>query len=154
TSEGMLCSEAELGLSEDSGGIIVLPPGTAEPGMRFAEAVPNARDTVFEIGLTPNRPDGLGHIGLARELAALLGLSFSWPDTGIEKVAKKADVDAKELARITVEDTDRCPHYGGAGAVGVTIGPSPLWLKYRLQALGVRSISNVVDITNIVMLEY
>jgi phenylalanyl-tRNA synthetase beta chain len=154
TSEGMLCSEAELGLSEDSDGIIVLPTGVAEPGTRFSDAVPNARDTVFEIGLTPNRPDGLGHIGLARELAALLGLSFEWPDTGAGKIAKTADVTAKDLAAVTVEDAERCSHYGGAGVLDVTIGPSPLWLRYRLQALGVRSISNVVDITNLVMLEY
>jgi phenylalanyl-tRNA synthetase beta chain len=152
TSEGMLCSESELGLSEESAGIIVLPQGTAEPGTTLAVAVPNTRDTVFEISLTPNRPDGLGHIGLARELAALMGMPFQWPDTG--KVAKTADVAAKELALVTVEDAERCTEYGGAGAVDVTIGPSPLWLKYRLQALGVRSISNVVDITNLVMLEY
>ena len=152
TSEGMLCSESELGLSEESAGIIVLPPGTAEPGTKLTDAIPNVRDTVFEIGLTPNRPDGLGHIGLARELAALLEIGFDWPDTG--KLAKTADVDAKDLAAITVEDAERCSHYGAAGALDVTIGPSPLWLKYRLQALGVRSISNVVDVTNLVMLEY
>jgi len=152
TSEGMLCSESELGLSEESAGIIVLPMGTAEPGTKLADAIPNARDTVFEIGLTPNRPDGLGHIGLARELAALLDIAFEWPDPG--KVAKTADVAAKDLAVITVEDAERCSHYGAAGALDVTIGPSPLWLRYRLQALGVRSISNVVDITNLVMLEY
>ena len=152
TSEGMLCSESELGLSEEGGGIIVLPIGTAEPGTPFAKAVPNARDTVFEISLTPNRPDGLGHIGLARELAALLGISFEWPSTG--EIAKTADIAAKDLALVTVEDAERCPHYGGAGAIDVSIGPSPLWLRYRVQALGVRSISNVVDITNLVMLEY
>ncbi len=154
TSEGMLCSEAELGLSEDSDGIIVLPAGTAEPGTSFAVAVPNARDTVFEIGLTANRSDCFGHIGLARELAALVGVGFAWPDTGIEKIARHANVDAKELALVTVEDAERCSHYGAAGATEVTIGPSPLWLKYRLLALGVRSISSVVDITNLVMLEY
>lgn len=152
TSEGMLCSESELGLSDEQGGIIVLPPGTAEPGTRFADAVPNARDTVFEIGLTPNRPDGLGHVGLARELAALFGIAFALPEVGA--VAKTADVATKDLCAIAVEAAERCPHYGAAGALDVTIGPSPLWLKYRLQALAVRSISNVVDITNLVMLEY
>lgn len=152
TSEGMLCSESELGLSDEHAGIIVLPPGTAEPGTPFSDAVPNARDTVFELGLTPNRPDGLGHVGLARELAALFAIPFGWPATGT--VAATAGLDAKELSAIVVEDAERCPHYGAAGAVDVTIGPSPLWLRYRLQALGVRSISNVVDITNLVMLEY
>src|SRR5262245_16137599 len=80
TSEGMLCSEAELGLSDDHHGIIVLPQGTAEPGVPFATAVPSSRDTIFEIGLTPNRPDGLGHVGLARELATLSGVTFAWPE--------------------------------------------------------------------------
>lgn len=152
TSEGMLCSEAELGLSEEQAGIIVLPEGTAAPGTPFAKAVPNARDTVFEIGLTPNRPDGLGHVGLARELAALYGIGFAMPKVGVP--AKTADALLNDLVLITVADAERCPHYGGAGAIDVTIAPSPLWLRYRLQALGVRSISNVVDITNLVMLEY
>ncbi|MBX3208155.1 MAG: phenylalanine--tRNA ligase subunit beta [Labilithrix sp.] len=154
TSEGMLCSESELGLSDESGGIIVLPPGTAEPGTPLAVAVPNARDTIYEIGLTPNRPDGLGHVGLARELAALFEIPFGMPRPKPEALAKVADVATKDLVAIAVEDAERCPHYGAAGAVDVTIGPAPLWAKYRLQALGVRSISNVVDVTNLVMLEY
>ena len=152
TSEGMLCSESELGLSDEHGGIIVLPAGTAEPGTPLSEAVPNARDTVYEIGLTPNRPDGLGHVGLARELATLFDVAFAPPAPG--PVAKVTDVAAKDLVTIAVDDVERCPHYGAAGAIDVTIGPSPLWVKYRLQALGVRSISNVVDVTNLVMLEY
>src|SRR5215472_16176334 len=78
-SEGMLCSEQELGLTDEGGGIMVLPPGTAKPGDRFVDAVPSARDTTLEIGLTPNRPDGLGHIGLARELATLFELPFEPP---------------------------------------------------------------------------
>ncbi|MBX3231910.1 MAG: phenylalanine--tRNA ligase subunit beta [Labilithrix sp.] len=152
TSEGMLCSESELGLSDESGGILVLPPGTAEPGTPLATAVPNARDTVLEIGLTPNRPDGLGHVGLARELAAHLGTTFQWP--AIPAPARVADEATASIVAIEVEDAERCPHYGAAGAVGVSIAPSPLWARYRLQALGVRSISNVVDVTNLVMLEY
>jgi phenylalanyl-tRNA synthetase beta chain len=152
TSEGMLCSESELGLSDDHEGIIVLPAGFAEPGTKLTDAVPNARDTIFEIGLTPNRPDCLGHVGLARELAALCQITFEWPSVGTN--AKQSDTKAQDLCSITVEDAERCPHYGAAGAIDVAIAPSPLWLKYRLQALGVRSISNVVDITNLVMLEY
>jgi phenylalanyl-tRNA synthetase beta chain len=151
TSEGMLCSESELGLSDDHGGIIVLPPGIAA-GTSFAAAFPNAHDTVLEIGLTPNRPDCLGHVGIARELAALFGLPFAWPETGAPIAG--AEIAARDLCVITVEDAERCPHYGAAGAIDVTIGPSPDWVRHRLQALGVRSISNVVDITNLVMLEY
>src|SRR5581483_4402779 len=78
-SEGMLCSEAELGLGDDGDGILVLPAGTAAPGTPLARALPAARDTVFEIGLTPNRPDCLGHVGLAREAAALFGVPFDPP---------------------------------------------------------------------------
>lgn len=152
TSEGMLCSESELGLSEEQAGIIILPPGTAEPGTPLSVAVPNARDTIFEIGLTPNRPDGLGHVGLARELAALFEIPFELPHAG--PVSRVSDTETKSLVTIAVADAERCPHYGAAGAIEVAIGLSPLWLKYRLQALGVRSISNVVDITNLVMLEY
>ncbi|MFO0741101.1 MAG: phenylalanine--tRNA ligase subunit beta [Labilithrix sp.] len=151
-SEGMLCSESELGLSEEHGGIIILPSGLAEPGTPLATAVPNARDTVFEIGLTPNRPDGLGHVGIARELSALFAIPFEWPE--IPAPSRMDAVGTDAIASVTVEDKERCPHYGAAGAVGVKIGPSPLWARYRLLALGVRSISNIVDITNLVMLEY
>lgn len=151
-SEGMLCSEVELGLGEGHEGILVLPPGTAEPGTPLSKAVPRARDTIFEIGLTPNRPDGLGHVGLAREICALYGFSFAWPKT--EAPSRVADEATADLVAIAVEDPERCPHYGAAGVVGLAIGPSPLAVKFRLQALGVRSISNVVDVTNVVMLEF
>lgn len=151
-SEGMLCSEDELGLGDDHDGILVLPPGTAEPGTPLAKAVPAARDTVLEIGLTPNRPDGLGHVGLAREIAALYGFPFAWPDHGAP--ARLAEAATKDLASIVVEDPERCPHYGAAAALDVEIRPSPLAVRYRLQALGVRAISNVVDVTNLVMLEF
>lgn len=151
-SEGMLCSEVELGLGEGHEGILVLPPGTAEPGTPLSKAVPQARDTIFEIGLTPNRPDGLGHVGLAREICALYGFPFAWPKT--EPPARVADEATSALVTIAVDDPERCPHYGAAGVVGIAIGPSPLAVKLRLQALGVRSISNVVDVTNLVMLEF
>jgi phenylalanyl-tRNA synthetase beta chain len=145
-SEGMLCSDSELGLSEESDGIIILKDG--KPGQPFTQLFP--RDVIFEIGLTPNRPDGLGHIGLARELAALVGLHWKPPF-----VVETEGRDTIELlgAKVTVEDGTRCPLYAAAGAIGVTVGPSPDWVKYRLESLGVRAISNVVDVTNLVMLE-
>ncbi|MGH7439887.1 MAG: phenylalanine--tRNA ligase subunit beta, partial [Polyangiaceae bacterium] len=155
TSEGMLCSEGELGLGHDSRadeGILVLPAGSASPGTGFAKAFPAARDAVYEIGLTPNRPDGLGHLGLAREAAALFGVPFAPPppvppaSTRKEPLAKYVDV--------AIEDAERCPHYGAAVLVGAKIAPSPLDLQWRLVSLGVRPISNVVDVTNLVMLEY
>ena len=151
-SEGMLCSEAELGLTEAAEGILVLPPGTAAPGAPFASAVPTARDTIFEISLTPNRPDCLGHLGVAREAAALLGVPFAPPAP-----AAPAAVRDERLAShvtVTIEDAERCAHYGAAVLLDAHVGPSPLHLRWRLASLGVRPISNIVDITNLVMLEY
>ena len=152
-SEGMLVSEDELGLGDDHDGIIVLPAGLdARVGTSFAVVAPGARDTVFEIGLTPNRPDGLGHIGLAREIAALYGFAFHVPAFG-SGTGTGTGPDMSDLVAIAVEDAERCPHYGAAAVVDIAIAASPS-TRYRLQALGVRSISNVVDVTNLVMLAW
>ncbi len=151
-SEGMLCSETELGLAESAEGILILPEGSATPGTRFVDAFPAAQDTIYELDIMPNRPDALGHVGLARELAALLALPFTPPATGTpSRVAPE-----KLEALITVEnrDTERCPHYAAGAVLDVAIAPSPLWLQWRLQSLGVRPISNVVDITNLLLLEF
>jgi phenylalanyl-tRNA synthetase beta chain len=150
TSEGMLCSEAELGLSDDAEGIIVLSSG--EPGTPFTKHTGFEPDTIFEIGLTPNRPDGLGHIGLAREIAALYG--FSWKPPAPGNPPRTLAGSAADYVKVTVEDVDRCPHYGASVVTEVTMGPSPAWLRYRLSSLGVRPISNIVDITNLLLLEY
>ena len=151
-SEGMLCSEQELGLSDESDGIIVLPKDLAAPGTSLPKAEPGVRDTIFELGLTPNRPDGLGHIGLARELAALFGVPFALP---VIDAAPRTFADSIEsLVSVRIEDAERCPQYAAHAVIDVTVGPSPLWMRYRLAALGVRSISNAVDVTNLVMLEY
>jgi phenylalanyl-tRNA synthetase beta chain len=154
-SEGMLCSEGEMGLSTPGAGddgILVLPEGTAEPGTPFLRAVPAASDTIFEIGVTPNRPDALGHVGVARDLAALYGLPFGFPEPQAPTRIVQGKVDA--YAKVIVEDYERCPHYGAAVVVDVKIAPSPPWLRYRLSSLGVRPISNVVDITNLVLFEF
>jgi phenylalanyl-tRNA synthetase beta chain len=157
-SEGMLCSESELGLSDAGEGILVLSRreiGSARSGAVLADAIPETHDTILEIGLTPNRPDGLGHIGLAREVAALYGLPWAVPRVSPPtRVASEADPTLGQLARVTVADFARCPRYGAAAVADVTIGPSPSWLRYRLAALGVRPISNVVDVTNLLLLEY
>src|SRR5262252_7007007 len=156
TSEGMLCSEAEMGLAAQGAGhegILILPPGSAAPGTAFLKAVPAASDSIFEIGVTPNRPDALGHVGLARELAALYGLPFTFPSpTAPGRIVPQGKIES--YARVTVEDGERCPHYGAAAVVDVQVRPSPDWLRYRLASLGVRPISNVVDITNLVLLEF
>jgi phenylalanyl-tRNA synthetase beta chain len=156
-SEGMLCSEREMGLvgetkKDEDPGILILPPGTAKPGTPLREAVPAVHDFIFELDLTPNRPDALGHVGLARDAAAVLGLPFAPPHP--DAPARVGPGSITQMASVTIENTERCPHYGAAMVVDVSIGPSPLWLRYRLESLDVRSISNVVDITNLVMLEF
>ncbi len=152
TSEGMLCSETELGLGDDADGILVLPEGTAKPGTPLPEALPGAQDTLFEIGVTPNRPDALGHVGVARELAMLLELDFAPPEPAAPE--RTADAELASLVAVDNQDTERCPHYGAGVVLDVKIAPSPLWLRWRLYSLGVRPISNVVDITNLILLEY
>jgi phenylalanyl-tRNA synthetase beta chain len=150
-SEGMLLSEAELGLADQSAGILILENTAAEPGTPFAAACPAACDTILELEVTPNRPDALGHVGVARELAALFGLRFR----GIEPrpPRRTADVDLGELVRVDNRDPERCPHYGAACVLDVQTAPSPDWLRWRLSSLGIRPISNVVDVTNLLVLE-
>ena len=151
-SEGMLCSETELGLAESAEGILILPQGSATPGTRFVDAFPGAQDTIYELDVTPNRPDALGHVGLARELAALLSLPFTPPPTGTPARASSTSLDS--LIRIENRDTERCPHYAAGAVLDVVVASSPLWLQWRLHSLGVRPISNVVDITNLLLLEF
>jgi phenylalanyl-tRNA synthetase beta chain len=152
-SDGMLCSEAELGLGDDADGILVLPAGTAAAGTSFAHALPAARDTILELGLTPNRADGLGHLGLAREAAALFEVAFASPLPPASSEERGADGAQVEVS-VLIEDAERCPHYGAATLAGTRIGPSPLEVRWRLASLGMRSVSNVVDVTNLVMLEF
>ncbi len=156
-SDGMLCSEQELGLVSGGGkgeGILVLAADlAAAPGTPLSRAIPATHDFILTLGVTPNRPDALGHVGLAREVAALFELPFAAPLA--DAPARVAEgLCIAELASVTVADTERCPHYGAAVVVGLEPAPSPAWLKYRLESLGVRSISNVVDVTNLVMLEF
>jgi phenylalanyl-tRNA synthetase beta chain len=148
-SEGMLCSEAELGLGDDASGILILPSGTA-PGTPLVKAHPAATDTVLEIGLTPNRPDGLGHVGLAREAAALFEVPFVLMPP--EPPAAR-EGDLASFIAVSIEDGERCAHFGAAVVLDARVAPSPLEVRWRLAALGVRSISNLVDVTNLVMLE-
>jgi len=150
-SEGMLVSETELGLASDSKGIIVLA-GAPAAGTPLFEACPEVDDSIFEIDVTPNRPDALGHVGVARDLAALFELGFSYPVT--DEPQHFADRALADLVRVSVEDPERCPHYGAGAVLGVKIGPSPDFMRWRLHRLGVRPISNVVDITNWLLFEY
>ncbi len=149
-SRGMICSETELAIGEGGEGILVLgadDPGA--PGTPVAEAL-GLEDTILTIGLTPNRPDCLGHVGLARELAVLYGVPFT-PPTAPELTLGAGPIEG---VSVTIDDAQRCPRYGAALVLGGTVKPSPFWLRYRLHCLGLRPISNLVDATNLVMLEH
>jgi len=146
-SHGMLCAEDELGLSDDHGGILLLPRETA-PGTPLAEVLGPA-DTVLELEITWNRPDCLCVIGVARELAALYGKPLKMPVFTVEEGRQAV----AELVSVQIEDPEGCPRYTARVLTEVKIGPSPDWMQRRLKMCGVRPISNVVDVTNYVMLE-
>ncbi len=146
-SQAVLCSEKELGLSDDHSGLMELPEDL-RPGTPIAAAL-GLDDAVLEIEVYPNRPDHLSVYGIAREVAALTGGSLRRPETEVDE----ADQAAEEVASVEVLDPDLCPRYIARVIRGVKIGPSPAWLQRYLRAAGMRPINNVVDITNFVMLE-
>ncbi|AGW13203.1 phenylalanine--tRNA ligase subunit beta [Megalodesulfovibrio gigas] len=151
-SQGMICSETELGLGEGKDGILVLDGDAAAcaPGTPLATAL--RLDTeVFEIGITPNRADCLSHLGVAREAALALGLPVTLP--GFSLAEDPARPAAPALFAVEIPEPALCPVYQGRVISGVHIGKSPAWLRYRLIALGLRPISNLVDVTNYVMME-
>ncbi|MFK7980807.1 MAG: phenylalanine--tRNA ligase subunit beta [Saprospiraceae bacterium] len=152
-SMGMLCAEDEIGLGTDHNGIIVLPEDLAV-GTLVKDHYELENDYVYEIGLTPNRSDGTNQTGSAKDLAAALKINYG--HSGEVRMPSVADfkVDNHDLPiQVTVENTVACPRYSGVSISGVTIKESPDWLKARLQSIGVRPISNVVDITNFVLHE-
>ncbi|MGH7713966.1 MAG: YtpR family tRNA-binding protein, partial [Gemmatimonadaceae bacterium] len=154
TSHGMLCSARELELGEDQNGIMALDV-TAEPGTPLLDALPLG-DVCYEVDVLPNRADLLSHLGMARELAALTGLAMQLPEEvrGLPHAGVPNRVPNEGHAasvRVAIEDFDGCPRYMGVVVRGVRVGPSPGWLVRRLATIGVRSISNVVDITNYVL---
>jgi len=158
TSEGMLCSARELGLGQEHEGIMALTVA-AEPGSKFLDAMPIG-DTCLVIDVLPNRPDLLSHEGLAREIAAATGGEVKRPEIAEEKpfVVRTHTVKATsgKVGEVTVklEDTDGCMRYAGAVITGLKVGPSPDWLVRRLQSVGARSINNVVDATNYMLLGF
>jgi len=147
-SEAMMCSEVELGLGEDATGIMILPDDAAVAA-RFVEAM-GVADAVFDIDVMPNRPDVASIVGVAREVAAMFDLPMREPDCSVSESKGKP---VEEWATIEILDPDLCSRYVGRIIDGVTIGPSPLWLRQRLTKVGVRAISNIVDVTNYVMME-
>jgi phenylalanyl-tRNA synthetase beta chain len=146
-SRGMLCAEDELGISDDHSGLVRLPAHLSA-GTPFSKVAGGA-DRVIEIEVTPNRPDCLSIIGIAREVAALYGTRLRIPPCEIEESAPPVG----DFVRIEVEDADGCPRYTARWLRGLKLGLSPLWMRLRLTRCGVRPINNLVDITNYVMLE-
>ncbi|MBI2869263.1 MAG: phenylalanine--tRNA ligase subunit beta [Chloroflexi bacterium] len=145
-SAGMACSEKELGISESHEGILILPPD-APVGMPLSDYL---SDIVFDLEVTPNRPDCLSVIGIAREVSALTGENLRLPEPAYGEAAPPVE------ERLTVEiiEPELCPRYCASLVTGVRLGPSPAWMQERLLACGMRPINNIVDITNYVMLEY
>ena len=146
-SEGMICSEVELGLGDDSDGIMVLPDEW-EAGTAFAEAA-GLDDTVIDFEVTPNRPDCLSVVGIAREVAALAGVELRLPQIQLSTSGAAIETSTS----VTIEEPQGCGRYVARVIRGVSVGPSPAWLQDRLRAVGQRPINNVVDVTNFVMLE-
>jgi len=149
-SDGMMCSAKELGLGDDHGGLLILENRPAV-GTPINQLFPEP-DAVFTLELTANRGDCWSHLGLARELAALYGLPVSPPAPKCTPAAQPARGPGHLLSALSVTSPD-CPYYAAAAVRGVKIGPSPAWLKRDLEAVGLRAINNVVDVTNWVMLE-
>lgn len=145
---GMLCSEVELGLGEDADGIIILPED-APVGEEYRKYA-GLDDVIFELEITPNRPDCLSHIGIAREIAAYYGRKVKYPVANFTETIESTT----KYAKVTVEDKERCKRYRGRVITNVKVGESPEWLKKRIRAMGMHPINNIVDITNFVMFEY
>jgi phenylalanyl-tRNA synthetase beta chain len=146
-SRGMLCAADELGLALSSDGIMVLKP-RLRAGRPVADAL-GVKDVIFDLDLTPNRPDLLSHFGLAREVAALFDLSTPRLSARVKESGEAASASLK----VSTKDRDRCPLYTARVIRGVKVGPSPLSIQQRLLSLGQRPVSNVVDATNMVLLE-
>jgi phenylalanyl-tRNA synthetase beta chain len=147
-SEGMMCSETELGLSDESSGLMILPPD-APIGVEIASYL-ELDDAVLEVELTPNRGDCLSIRGIVREIAALTGEK---PKKVVVDPAEEGE-KVEDLVSIEITAPDLCPRYTARVVSGVTTGPSPVWLVQRLKSIGLRSINNVVDATNFVMMEW
>ena len=149
-SEGMICAEDELGLSDDHGGIMVLDEEIYKVGEPFAQYFSLTNDEVYEIGLTPNRTDAMSHYGVARDLQAFL--SNNGVKSEFEKISTAiVSTEGEHGFELEVEDSALCPRYIGAIIENVKIAPSPAWLQDRLKAIGLSPINNVVDITNYIL---
>ncbi len=147
-SYGMLCSEKELKLGNDADGIMELPNDLI-PGTPIVDAL-GLDDNVFNIELTSNRSDCLSIIGVAREVSAITGNPLKKPKITFSE----ANIKASDLASVTIEADDLCQRYSARLVLGAKIGPSPYWMRRRLESVGLRAINNVVDVTNYVLMEF
>ena len=147
-SSGMLCSEEELGLGSDSSGIMILPED-APIGMPLKEYL-GVNDVVFELEITPNRPDCLSHIGIARELGAYYNKKVNYPSTEINS---ETGEKTEDNIKVEIENSDLSKRYVARIIRNVTVKESPAWLKERVESIGIRSINNIVDASNFVMME-
>lgn len=146
-SQGMLCSQKELGVGDDAGGIWLLAPDTPV-GISISEVM-GKHDVLLDIGITPNRGDCLSILGIAREVSAICGSPLRYPDIS----PSENNVDVNSLSSVTVVDPIGCPRYAARIVEGVEIGPSPEWLRKKVEAVGIRSINNIVDVTNFILME-
>jgi phenylalanyl-tRNA synthetase beta chain len=158
-SEGMICAEDELGLGTSHAGIMVLSPD-AVPGTPAATYFGIETDIIFTIGLTPNRVDAASHLGVARDLVAVFNNygKESQPDKPGASLVNPSLAEFRIVDRnlpiiVKVDDPDACPRYSGLTMSGIKVGPSPSWLKNRLESIGLRSINNIVDVTNYILME-
>lgn len=150
-SEGMLCSAKELGVAEDAAGLLILP-AEARVGAPIGELFP--ADTIFDLEITPNRPDLLCHAGLAREIGALSGHAPHWPGEAVWRGVPRLRPHVEEITvRVAPDAAAACPFYSARVLINVEVKPSPAWLRERLESVGLRAINNVVDVANYVMLE-
>jgi phenylalanyl-tRNA synthetase beta chain len=141
-SEGMLCSPIELGLGEDASGLLILS-AEAKIGAPLSDLFPS--DTILDVEITPNRGDLLSHFGLAREIAALTGKK-------LKSTPREAKIDIKKSG-VTISATRECPFFSARKIDNVKVGPSPQWLRGKIESVGIRTINNIVDISNFVMIE-
>jgi phenylalanyl-tRNA synthetase beta chain len=156
-SEGMICAEDELGIGTSHAGIMVLDP-SAVAGTPAKDFFRIEEDTIFEIGLTPNRSDATSHIGVARDLVSVLNSQAGINGTGSARLLYPVTADVMDSGKgtkidVVIEDPEACPRYSGLTFTGITVKESPSWLKNRLSAVGLRPINNIVDITNFILME-
>ena len=147
-SYGMICSEVELGIGNNSDGVVILPEDApvGEEYRKYAKL----NDVIFELEITPNRPDCLSHIGIAREIAAYYGRKVKYPSFDVFETLE----DVSNNVRIEIEDKERCKRFAGRVMRNVTVKESPEWLKRKIRAMGLNPVNNIVDATNFVMFEY